>query len=114
MNEEMNKAIKVLIEMIKHDYENFLTRGEDGEMSNYCKQQMENFYNDIEVRPGQKYIKIIRDRSVWGFIVNTENDKKFKYGDILKAAGWNAPARNQARGNLFTGYDVFWTGPRYL
>ena len=53
--------------------------------------------------------------SVWGFIVNTDNDKKFRKGDILKAAGYNAPARNAARGNILDGgYCIQWTGPLYL
>ena len=53
--------------------------------------------------------------SVWGFVVNTENDKKFKKGDILKAAGYAAPARNKARGNIVDGgYTINWTGPLYL
>ena len=45
-----------------------------------------------------------------------EDDKKFKAGDILKAAGYNAPARNQARGNILEGNFswVQWTGPAYL
>ena len=46
-----------------------------------------------------------------------EDDKKFKAGDILKAAGYNAPARNQARANVFepeTFANVSWTGPGYL
>jgi hypothetical protein len=42
-------------------------------------------------------------------------DKKFKKGDILMAAGWNAPARNAARGNILDGgYDINWTGACYL
>ena len=59
---------------------------------------------------GQKYIKIIsNDRdglntSVWGFI--NKSNSNFKEGDILKAAGWRAPALNKARGNLFDGYDI--------
>ena len=65
----------------------------------------------MQVKYGQKYIKIIRDNSVWGFIVNTDNDKVFKKGDILKFPGWNAPARN-ARGNIFDDdYYINWTGP---
>lgn len=116
MNEKMTKAIETLVEMIKVDYENFFTRNGTEELKGYGAEQMERFYDMIEIRPGNKYIKIIKDRSVWGFIVNTENDKKFKYGDILKAAGWNAPARNAARGNLFdeNGYEIRWTGPLYL
>ena len=69
----------------------------------------------MQVKVGQKYIKIIRENSVWGFIVNTDNDKVFKKGDILKAAGWNAPARNAARGNILDDdYYINWTGPLYL
>jgi hypothetical protein len=34
---------------------------------------------------------------------------------LLKAAGYNAPARNRARGNIVEGgYTVQWTGPLYL
>jgi hypothetical protein len=115
MNEAMNIAVNELIEAIKTDYFNFLTRMNDREPSTFAKEQMETFYDKIEVRPGNKYIKIIKDRSVWGFIVNTENDKKFRKGDLLKAASWAAPARNAARGNILDGgYRIQWTGPLYL
>jgi hypothetical protein len=51
---------------------------------------------------------------VWGFIVK-EDGGKFRKGDILKAAGWNAPATNSARGNIIDGgYSIQWTGPMYL
>ena len=63
---------------------------------------------------GKKYIKIVSNGSVWGFIVNCHDDAKFKYGDILKGASWNTPARNQARGNVFGDYNIQWTGPLYL
>jgi len=78
------------------------------------------FATGIEVLYGSKYIKIVTgkhggQRSVWGFIVNTDKDKKFKMGDILKPAGWAAPARNAARGNILKGgYVINWTGPLYL
>ena len=118
MNEAMTTAVNELIEAIKTDYFAFLNRM-DEEPSAYAKEQMARFDDMIEIRPGNKYIKIIRpcgkDRSVWGFIVNTENDKKFRKGDILKAAGWAAPARNAARGNILDGgYRIQWTGPLYL
>ena len=78
------------------------------------------FATGIEMLYGSKYIKIVTgkhggQRSVWGFIVNTDKDKKFKMGDILKPAGWTAPARNAARGNILKGgYVINWTGPLYL
>jgi hypothetical protein len=78
-----------------------------------------NFAEGISVEYGKKYIKIVKtlgsQRMVWGFIVGVDNDKKFKLGDILKPAGWKAPARNAARGNILDGgYPINWTGPLYL
>ena len=44
-----------------------------------------------------------------------EDFKHFKKGDILKAAGYNAPALNSPRGNVLNGnYPIQWTGPLYL
>ena len=75
----------------------------------------EEYVNSFEVKYGSKYIKILSNRSVTAFIVGTDKDKKFKKGDILKPAGYAAPARNAARGNIFDGgYNICWTGPLYL
>ena len=47
--------------------------------------------------------------------MNTDNDKKFKKGDLLKPAGYDKPARNAARGNILDGgFGIQWTGPLYL
>jgi hypothetical protein len=62
---------------------------------------------------GKKYNKITKQNggSVWGFVVACDDDKKFAKGAILKAAGWQAPARNFSRGNILEGgYTVRWTG----
>ena len=110
----MQKEIETLIEAIKEDYIRFATRNGRESLTGFFKEKVDNFDDIMEVKYGNKYIKIIKENSVWGFIVNTDNDKKFKRGDILKAAGWNAPARNAARGNIFENYSVAWTGPHYL
>ena len=74
------------------------------------------FIDELSFTVGCKYIKIFaKCGGVSAFIVKTENDKKFKKGDILKPAGWAAPARNAARGNILDGgYAINWTGPLYL
>ena len=120
LDTKMSAAIFKMVGEMKKDYEMFWkrsNRGEDG-MSDFAQRQLDGFMESIEVAVGSKYIKIIRNdgqRMVWGFIVNSESDKKFRRGDILKAAGWAAPARNKARGNVFEDLSwVQWTGPAYL
>ena len=72
-----------------------------------------DFREGLGYIPGRKYLKIVTDNSVWGFINLT--NPKFKEGDILKAAGWRTPALNQARGNIFNdNYTIDWTGPLYI
>ena len=67
------------------------------------------------IKRGPKYTKILNKNSCWGFVVAVDTDKKFKKGDLLKAAGFNAPARNAARGNVLEGnVQIRWTGPEYL
>ena len=75
----------------------------------------EDFAKSIHVVEGRKYIKIVKADSVWGFVVATDGDRKFKKGDILKPASFNSPTRNYARGNIIEGgYPVHWTGPAYM
>ena len=61
-----------------------------------------DFSTDYSV--GRKFVKIIRDNSVWGFINLTH--EKFQEGDVLLAAGWAKPALNKARGNLYDGFKI--------
>ena len=78
-----------------------------------------------EYKVSRKYIKVIMNsgnqRSVWGFINKAEWTKSsgitFKCGDVLMSAGWNTPALNAPRGNLFDGYQITGMrkyGPDYL
>lgn len=110
----MQNEINTLLADIKADFVHWATKGGKEQLSGYFAEKVANYDNLLEVKEGNKYIKILSDRSVWGFIVNTDKDTKFKKGDILMAAGYNAPARNAARGNVFDGYTIRWTGPLYL
>jgi hypothetical protein len=116
----MQQQIETLIEDIVADYRNWQglsvkTRGED-DYSDVQNDMFDRFKSRISFKEGKKYTKIFTEGgSVWGFVVNTDKDNKFRKGDILKAAGWNAPARNAARGNILDGgYKIEWTGPIYL
>ena len=67
---------------------------------------------------GSKFVKVIHDNSVWGFIAKKDGVHKglpMKAGDVLKAASWKAAAKH-TRGNIFDkNQDYFrWTGPNYL
>ena len=111
----MLDQIETLLADIKAEYLRYTSRNGTKELSEINKRMISEFNEGLEYSVGQKYVKIISNRSVWGFIVKGDNDKKFKKGDILKAAGWNAPARNAARGNIVEGgYSICWTGPHYL
>ena len=111
----MIDEIAGLVDNIQQDYLNWTSRNGTKELTDINKRMIDEFNSTVAVKEGNKYIKIICGSSVWGFVVNTEKDKLFKKGDILKAAGWAAPARNKARGNILDGgYSIQWTGPRYL
>ena len=122
LDPKMSNAIKDVVKVMKSDYHRFWLRADSvaakGTLSDFAKAQLDGFEDSIEVKVGPKYIKIIRNDGqsmVWGFIVNTDSDDDFKRGDILKPAGWAAPARNKARGNVFSDLSwVQWTGPAYL
>ena len=116
MTPEMNTATTVLIENIKKDYFEWTMGCAKGTLSEVNEEMIERFNAHLTYKVGNKYIKVFTEGgSVWGFVVNTFHDKKFAMGDILKAAGWAAPARNAARGNILDGgYTIRWTGPLYL
>ena len=117
----MQAQIDTLIQKAKADYVKFATAGGRGmpEEGSYFANELANFEDSFEAKEGKKFIKMLRkNNGVWGFIVKddfvTNKGKSFKKGDILKAAGFNAPALNQARGNIFEEFSVAWTGPHYL
>ena len=110
----MENEIKRLVATIKSEYIRFATSNNTKPLTGYFADTVADFDKNIGIKEGKKYTKIVRDGSVWGFIVK-EDGPRFKKGDILKAASWSAPATNQARGNIFqTDYKIDWTGPQYL
>ena len=113
----MQQQIEKLIQDIKNDYVRFMSNV--GDKADIRQDMIDNFVNNITYTEGKKYVKVLKklgtQTMVWGFIVNVDNDAKFRKGDILMAAGFNAPARNKLRGNVLDGeYTIRWTGPEYL
>lgn len=109
MENEINSYLNYILE----DYKNW-SRPENApdEVTRKIREEMTaDFGNKLRFAEGSKYIKVIHGSSVHSFIVKKDGPK-FKRGDILKAASWNAPATNFARGNILTfNYGtVRWTG----
>ncbi len=107
----MKEALAEYIHFIGEDYSRWI--GSAGRSWDAVSGEMtKEFLAGLRTKEGQKYIKVITGNSVHSFIVNTEEDAKFKMGDILMAAGWKAPARNFSRGNILEGKygKTSWTG----
>ena len=110
----LDEGIKNLMTGAKLDYERMSTSNGTKELTGYSKDQVDNWDSKTKISQGKKYIKVVQENGVFCFIVK-EDFKYFKKGDILKAAGFNAPALNSPRGNVLTGnYPIQWTGPLYL
>ena len=113
----MRNEIEKVLEAMREDYCRWSRAGSGG--SSEIKTEMEeNYCNGLRVEENRRYWKIITTNgggsstSVAGFIAKA-GDKKFREGDMLKAAGWSAPARNFARGNVLDGTglnNARWTG----
>ena len=98
----------------KNDYINMSTSYGKKELQGYSKEQVDNWDNNTKVSEGKKYIKIVQDTGVFAFVMK-EDSGHLKKGDVLKAAGYNKPALNSARGNVLNGnYYIQWTGPLYM
>jgi hypothetical protein len=74
---------------------------------------------ELSLKPGRKFVKVIEGGSVWGFVSlvdGVHKDAPIFVGDIMKAAGWRAPAKH-SRGSIFDAEmhkSFSWTGPNYL
>ena len=115
----MRNEIEKVLEAMRNDYKRWsdmCSRNDSASHSKIKDEMIEDYCNGLRVEENRRYWKITSgrqsQRSVSGFIVK-DGDKKFREGDMLKAAGWKAPARNFARGNVLDGTgvnEVRWTG----
>ena len=90
----------------------------NSEIEDYYATNLSNLTpKPMEMRVGTKFIKLISNGSVWGFISRFDGDYKgvpIKKGDLMKAASRDAPAKH-SRGNIIDGtarYGVY--GVTYL
>ena len=102
-----DEAMDTLLVKIQEDYDKWGSRsGIDKKM-------------DLSLKPGRKFIKVVHDNSVWGFVAKVDGVHKgvpMLKGDILKAATWSQPAKH-SRGSIFDKEmhkSFSWTGPNYL
>ena len=112
--ENIYEGISNMMLGAKNDYINMSTSYGKKELQGYSKEQVDNWDNKTKVSEGKKYIKIVQDTGVFAFVMK-EDSGHLKKGDILKAAGYNKPTLNSARGNVLNGnYYIQWTGPLYM
>ena len=113
----LGEGLDTLVELAKEDYRKWSEMSSKFDGASHSRSKIKedmiaDYNREISYSAGSKYVKVITGSSVWGFVVRVHNDKKFRFGDILKPAGWKTPARNFSRGNVvdrdFRG--VSWTG----
>ena len=83
-----NEAMDTLLAKIQENYDNW-GAGMDKKL-------------DLKLKPGRKFIKVVEGNRVWGFVAKVDGTHKglpMAKGDILKAAGWRAPAKH-SRGSI--------------
>lgn len=96
---------------------NFLTEA-NATIKDYYEKNLPNLkFEELRIYIGSKFIKIVHQTTVWGFISRFDGEFKgvpIKKGDLLKPATWHAPAKH-SRGSIVDGsakYGVY--GPNYM
>jgi len=115
-----DSSVSTLLENIKVDYANW---GSDIDKLNESQKSIrlkmiDEFNNNLSVRSGRKFDKVVSNGSVWGFVAKTNGVLKgipYFVGDVFKPAGWRAPAKH-VRGSIFSNETNWfsWTGPNYI
>lgn len=92
-SKEFQSALDVYMQHLVDDYKAWQKRGKYAGDENML----------VTIEPGSKFVKIVHStynqRSVHSFVALPAS--KWAEGDILKPAGWKAPAQNFIRGNIF-------------
>ncbi len=95
----MSDLDKGLLDYVKHLQNSYNSKGYGNK----------TYYYTI----GRKFAHIIMEdnqKSSHSWVV-IGKDSKFRVGDILKSASWNAPAKNFARGSVFGNFThIQWVG----
>ncbi len=130
-----NEGLITLMEKLANNYDCWIDSIKDrnGKDSDYRDLQAENFRKNLKVELTRKYIKVITDSYVWGFIVRENDSVKcstseayFSRGDILKGIGQKQTFKKYSLGNIIHGnpnnYDktnpdypdfkTYWTGAK--
>jgi len=103
-----DEAMNSLLVKIQEDY-----------ASRYGESHKPSKKLDLSLKRGRKFVKVIEGSRVWGFVSLVDGEHKgapIFVGDIMKAAGWRAPAKH-SRGSIFDAEmhkSFSWTGPNYL
>ena len=113
-SDTLEQGINNMMAGAKDDYIKMSTSNGKKELVGYSKEQVDNWDHNTTIFPGKKYIKIVQGTGVFAFVMK-EDSGHLKKGDILKPAGYRAPAKNSARGNILSGnYYIQWTCPLYM
>jgi len=115
-----DSSVSTLLENIKVDYANWgsdIDKLDEPQKSIRLK-MIDEFNNNLSVRNGRKFDKVVSNGSVWGFVAKTNGVLKgipYFVGDVFKPAGWRAPAKH-VRGSIFSNETNWfsWTGPNYI
>ncbi len=102
---------------MKSKFESWLEKVNQERKEHWDKNYSYKPYEPLKVEKGRKYIKLVNESTVWGFVSMWEGVLKGSLickGDLLKPASWSSPAKH-SRGNIFddTAKFDFW-GPNYL
>jgi len=117
-HKEVTTGMTNLMNHMSNDYNSWSRSGTEKRTDvAKIKVEMEKEYAEgLDYEINKKYIKVTSstrsNKSVCCFVVITETDKKFRFGDILKPAGYGTPVRNFSRGNILENNfrGLRWTG----